>query len=198
LGFFWDHENRNTNLFNHRVIQAIKYKKPSSISINGKLKRYSPETYRCIPFKRNFILIKIIEYMINRLRFFGRNNPKILRETSEHLLLIIRDLCEKNNAKLLIACLEDSQKYYEFFTENGFSWCTTGVDRKEVDANGKAKWTLEPFDNHPNKKANKLFAKVLCEAIEKLIAGEKVIPEIDLGIYGSAGRRPDDFMYPHI
>lgn len=197
LGFFYDHELRNTNSFRNRIYQANRWRNPSCISKRGKLRRFPPKGYNRLPLGEIFEITKLLEFNLNNLRFIGRGNNKIMRTTTEHLLLKIRSLCEKNNSKFLIACLDYSEPYYEFFMKHGFSWCITGVNRSELTDDVRSRWTLYPFDGHPNQEANKRYAKVIGDAIERVLAGKHVSPELELIKDQVKTGKPESFIYPH-
>jgi hypothetical protein len=85
-------------------------------------------------------------------------------------------LVEKHNSKLIIACLDESSKYYGFFCENKFSWCMTGVSRSEQKPEGGYRWTLHPFDGHPTSEANDRYAESVHAAIEEELLGTHAEP----------------------
>ena len=60
----------------------------------------------------------------------------------------------------------------------------------------KRKWTLFPFDIHPNTKANIKYAKVIGCAIDSLIANKRVSPN-SVNLRMSAEKiEPTDYIYP--
>lgn len=179
VGFHPDLGWRNTCTFEWAHLIRSTWKIPSCVSEGGKLHRYSPKGYLCLPFS-NLKIVKLLELNLNRVIYMSRGKEHMIQKTMEHLLLQIRALCEKHNAKLIVACIDDSKMYYDFLNENGFGWCVTGVDTTELKEDGTFRWILYPFDNHPNREANQKYAEVISGAIEKVLAGKHVAPGQEL------------------
>ncbi len=116
-----------------------------------------------------------------------------MRMTSEHLLFMIRALCDKNGAKLMISCIDNSENYYDFFMKNGFSWCITDVTSRDLQ-----KWTMYPFDGHPNAKAHQLYADVIGKNLKRVLEGKHVVPDAgNLGQVITSSEPIDGFIYQH-
>lgn len=196
LGFHNLLEIRNVNLLYRRHL-LTQFKNPSCLVRNGKIKKYAPSGYRKILWADHINLLKILEFNINKVRFVRHENRKMIRSTTEYLLLKIRKVCKENNAKLLVACVDYSEPYYDFFVNNGFLWCITGVNRHARNEDGSPKWTLFPFDNHPTKETNRVYASVIGEALENLLDKKYVTPDPRLVRIHEKETEPELLIYPH-
>ena len=116
----------------------------------------------------------------------------IKKRTNEHILKEIKKECEKNNIELIILCLDNINSLSEFFKKNKFNWNFSGINLSEKNNKGESKWLLMPWDNHPNLKANMIFAEKITEVIEssnrpyspklKVISEEKKSSRIYLSV----------------
>jgi hypothetical protein len=195
IGFHPDLGWRNTCSINWVERLQNTWKIPSCVSRVNKLIRYKPKGY--LSFGSNLRIIKVVEKVINKLRFYGRGSPKTIHNTMEHLLLQIQKTCQKNSTKLLIACIDESSEYYNFLDKNNFDWCITGVNTTETNEKGVFKWISFPFDNHPNELAHKKYAKSIEEAIRTLLKDGDVKPKVESysipNYHGDRGQ----YVYPH-
>jgi hypothetical protein len=195
LGFHQELEQRNTNPYKYRMYWLRNFKSPSCVSVRRTLRIRKPEGYARfpLPFSNRIRSVGLLEYLYNRLRFRGRGNPVLMRKTNEHLLFQIRALCERNGAALLIACIDNSESYYGFFDQHGFSWCITGVSSRDLD-----KWTMYPYDGHPNAVAHERNADVISSALENVLSKKHAVPEaaylLDMK---TDTERTGGFIYPH-
>jgi len=197
LGFHRDLGKRNTNSYEWVNIIQQTWKIPSCLSKNHKLHRYSPQSYKSLPFSAQSKLVKILEVNWNRLVYGRRGKEEVIRNTMEHLLLQMKATCEKHGAKFIVACIDDSSPYYDFFIKHGFQWCVSGVNTEEVTQEGEYKWILYPFDNHPNQAANIKYADTVGNAIEDVLTGKHCSPDPELlqGSFETENR--GSFIYPH-
>jgi hypothetical protein len=195
VGFHPDLGWRNTCSFEWAERLQNTWRIPSCVSDSLKLKRYKPKGF--ISFRRNIRIIKIVERLINKFRFNNRDKPEVIRQTMEHLLFKMRYICEKNKTKFVVACIDDSAEYYDFLEKNQFNWCISGVNTKEVDANGIYKWILFPFDNHPNEAANHKYAESIELAIKKILKGSRAKPKEGEYIIPSLQSDRGEYVYPH-
>ena len=197
IGFHEDLGWRNTCSFEWAERLQNIWKIPSAVSRNYSLKTYSPKAYFTFGFGERIRLLTVFERVINKLKFRGRGNPVVIRQTMEHLLLKIRNACEKNGSKLLIACLDDCESYYEFFEDNDFDWCVTGVNTRELNDSGEYRWILFPFDNHPNESANVKYCESIKLALIEILQGGRSQPEVKLKKLHKKLGDPGKFVYPH-
>lgn len=196
LGFHPDLGWRNTNSFERTHLLQNIWCIPSCVSRGGRLYRYPPRGYVSLPWNKSRIM-KMLELGLNRLVFGKRGDKKVIRSTMEHLLLKIRALCDKHAAKLLVACLDDSSEFYEFFINNGFCWCVTGVNVSELTPEGRFRWILYPLDNHPTPAANRQYAKAIKEAIENLLQDKYYSPDPELLKTCFKSEDKGQYIYPH-
>ena|GEM_PF-5937500 len=194
VGFHPDLGWRNTNSFEWVRLIRHTWRIPSCVSKGGRLHRHSPEGYVSLPFSK-LRVVKMLELNLNRLIYRGRGKKIVIRNTMEHLLLQIRALCEQHGAKLIVACIDDSSDYYDFLIKNGFCWCVTGVDTKELAEDRKFRWILYPFDNHPNQEANQKYAEAIGNSIEDLLVGRYSAPEALQRNFKTEERGA--YIYPH-
>ncbi|MFH2204210.1 MAG: hypothetical protein ABIJ96_13915 [Elusimicrobiota bacterium] len=196
IGFHPDLGWRNTSSFAwaHRINDT--WRIPSCVSRKGKLHRYPPRGYVGLPYS-GFRVAKSLELYMNRLLFWRRGQKAVIQKTMEHLLLQMRALCERHGAKLIVACLDESRMYYDFLNKNGFSWCVTGVDTNELTKDGRFRWILYPFDNHPNQDAHRRYAEVIGEAAGDVLAGRRcsIRPELLRG-GGFETKDAGAYIYP--
>ncbi len=196
VGFHPDLGWRNTCTFHWAHLIHSTWKIPSCVSKGGKLHRYSPRGYVCLPFS-NLRIVKLLELNLNRAIYMGRGKESVIQNTMKHLLLQIRALCDKHGAKLVVACIDDSKMYYDFLSEGGFNWCVTGVDTKELKEDGTFRWILHPFDNHPNQEANQRYAQVIGNAIESVLTGRHFSPGVQLPERSYEEKDSGAYIYPH-
>ena len=84
----------------------------------------------------------------------------------KNILLNFKSICKKNDIELVIICLENYNSMYEFLSKNNFNWVASELNLSEKDNNGEFIWQKMPWDNHPNEKANKIYAEKLFEFFE--------------------------------
>lgn len=191
LGFHQELEKRCTNSYDRRMYW-MNFKSPSCTSKKGKLKMYSPQGYDRFLFTEQLTSIELLEYSYNRLKFAGRNNSQLMRNTNEHLLLKIKHLCDKNNIRLLILCVDISNEYYSFFDKHAFHWVISGVRSTMHE------WTNAPFDGHPGTKAHQRYADCVISAIDKFQNNRRVMPDMsDLNISQNESNEKTTFIYQH-
>jgi hypothetical protein len=174
FGFHPHLTERNTNSFEW----MLHYHSPSCISANGKLKRYKPTGYKSLYLSQKISIIIIIEVLLNKARFNGRNNPDIKRRTAEHLLLQMRKTCSDNNAMFMVACLDDCTALHNFLIKNKFNWCIAGTSLTKENDDGKFTWTMEPIDNHPNEQAHEVWAGCIHRALNDLLLKGHCSPDV--------------------
>jgi hypothetical protein len=196
VGFHPDLGRRNTNSFNWVHLIQSTWRIPSCVAKNETLHRYPANGYKSLPFS-SLRLVKVIEFYLNRIIYSWRGKDTVIRKTMERLLIEMRSLCEQQGTKFIVACIDDSSAYYEFLGKNGFDWCVTGVDTKELKDDGTYKWILHPFDNHPNQEANRKYADVIAQAIEDVLANKKCTPDPRYLRSSIEKRDHGSFIYPH-
>ena len=88
------------------------------------------------------------------------NKPEI----SYLILKEIHTLCKKNKIELIITNIDDYKrtgKDFEYFSSIGIKTLNLHVE------NNNPKYNLLPYDSHPNKLANKLFAERIYSCLSK-------------------------------
>lgn len=165
---------------------------PSCLSVEGKngkrsLKRFGLEAYKHLPLSDKSPLIKLVERRLNRLLYAGRAKGDARRKTTEHLLLLMENLCKKHGAIFLVQYLVANTGYREFLHQTGMNWAPGPVDLDQCDQAGNYRYRLAPFDGHPNPPANREFAKALAPVLDALIKDGTYRPAP-----GSFGTTPRD------
>ena len=185
-----DLERRNTCSFSWLKNINRAWSVPGIILLMGLKIKIRPRKYIKFPnFKIK--IINLIEFLINFLLYSCGDLKIVKRKTNEFLLKEIKKECENNKIELIILCLDNINNLSEFLNENKFNWNFSGISLGEENDKGENKWLLMPWDNHPNQKANKIFAEKIVEVIDssnrphspklKAIAEEK---------------DPQEFIYP--
>ncbi len=165
------------------------------------LHRFPPRRYKKLPGARLSALVKATEKKLNWARSIGHNSDAIAVATMEHLLAQMRSTCEKHGASFIVASLTAYNPHQIYLQSHGFSWCSVDFDEKETDCDGKFKWSLLPYDKHPNAAANREFSHMIGDAIDKALKNERAMPAAAvlnrLAQLNKAPRKLEDFIYPH-
>jgi hypothetical protein len=197
VGFHEDLGWRNTCSFEWAERLENTWKIPSAVSIRKVLRTYKPMAYFNFGVGKKIRILKLLERVINKIKFMGRGKDLVIRHTMEHILLKMRHICEKNGSKMLVACLDDCGTYYQFLNENKFDWCISEVNTKELTESGMFKWILYPYDNHPNEDANLAYCNSIEIAIKEIIRGKNIRPSnVEYKLKTKIGD-PGKFVYPH-
>lgn len=157
----------------------LQYPYPAAVSTKRKLRRYPPELYKSLAFSQTVKLVAVAEYTLNRLRFRGRGAPRLAEKTVEHVLLMLRRRCEKQGVPFLIAVMGDCRAIYPMLIRGRFNWCIANRDESGYFFENVPKWHLFPFDNHPNRAGHAHMATVIAPALEKLLDGCFVAPDVE-------------------
>ncbi len=180
VGYFEEIEERNTLYSvchnNNLFFTSIKF--PVCIFNNRKLREYSPRAYIRVLGSKFFGPLLFLEYAVNAFRFRKSFSSKFVRGTNEHVLLRMKELCERNGAKMLVACLTNSEKYHSFFMKHRFNWCYSGVNYRK-DQYELEKYTFHPLDKHPNQECNMIFAENIYGALRTLEKEPFVTPDFN-------------------
>lgn len=178
MGFHTDLCRRNTpDFFSARYSMPA----PSCVSLFGKLLRFRTGSYAFFSLRNSVELIKMLERLVNRLRYAVRGGKKVQRKTTEHLLLQMNHTCRKAKAKFLVASLWDTSPFHEFFVKSGLSWCVSGIDLGDAGTDGAPRYTLskEILDSHPGEEANAVYAEVIALALRDLLAKGRTRPPVE-------------------
>lgn len=152
LGIHQDLEKRNTCSIGWADIINNYWKIPRTYKI-GKF-------FNFLPTNKSKIEI------INVLKFFIGNVKFIQRLTMRSLLFEFQKECQKNNTKLYIICYDKYYSIYNFLIKNKFNWNSAHLNLEQKNSKGECIFQLMPWDNHPNKEANIIFAKKTLELIQ--------------------------------
>lgn len=172
LGFISALEARSC--LNYERMRDIYPAKNPYIKIkNNKFKMFKPVGYNKFIFSENSITLKTIERALNKFRLMPEHSRTLFSMHTELMLKKIKRLCLDSSIPLLVACLDGSVKYYEFFHRNNFNWCICGVD---IENNF---YNLMPFDPHPNATANKQYSLIIQDGLARVLAGNSVQPSLE-------------------
>lgn len=159
-----DLERRNTSSLSWLKIINRFWGVPGIICFKGLNLKFKPRKYIKL-FSSNFKIFLLLEFLLNFFIFAIGDNDLIKKETNEYLLNQIKKECEKNNSELIILCLDNLENLSKFLNENNFNWNYSGINLDEENDKGEKKWLLMPWDNHPNEKANSIFAEKILKVI---------------------------------
>jgi hypothetical protein len=110
------------------------------------------------------------------LPIWPTNWHSIVRETSFHILLNMKQLCADNNVPLLVLHLGVADEFGEFLDRNQFNWDCAGISATSPNSQGLYPLNLYPFDPtlHPNGEANRIYAKTLSDMLDDMISKKRV------------------------
>ncbi len=183
LGFSPGLEARSVSDHHYlRILSEEGAMSPSCQSVvrrNGKrtLKRFPLEAYKYLPLSDSSPLIKLAERGLNRFFFKSRGRGDARRMTTEHLLLMMSNLCKKHGAVFHVQYLVANTGYRNFLHTAGFNWAPGPVDLDLCDAAGTYLYRLSPFDGHPNATANREYADTLTPILHQLMESGSYKPE---------------------
>jgi len=175
VGFHDELHDRDSNSLRWRASVGDRRLPRCCYTRNGNLRTYHPVGYERLPFSRSSISVRRAEYYYNSFLTWQTSRGE-RHVTPSVALMKMKSLCASKKVPLLIAVLSDKSKYHEFFYENGFSWCTSGIDLAERRG-GELPWTQFPVDNHPNAEANACFSSAIAVGLEVVLAGERYMPQ---------------------
>lgn len=185
-----DLERRNTCSFSWLKIINQAWAVPGIIFLMGLKIKNKPRKYIKFPnFKIK--IINLIEFLINFFLYSFGDLKIVKKRTNEHILKEIQKECEKNNIELIILCLDNINSLSEFLKENKFNWNFSGINLSEKNNKGESKWLLMPWDNHPNLKANMIFAEKILDVIES--SNRPYSPKLKVI---SEEKNPQEYIYP--
>jgi hypothetical protein len=125
-----------------------------------------PRTYKIGRFFNFFPTKKSNLEIINILKFFIGNIKFIQKITMKGLLEEFRKECQKNNTELYIICFDKYNSIYDFLSKKKFNWNSAHLNLEQKNSRNECVFQLMPWDNHPNKEANIIFAKKAMELIK--------------------------------
>ena len=185
-----DLERRNTCSFSWVKLINRFWGVPSVIKIFGTVLKLKPRKY-FIFSKFNLRIFLFFEFLFNYLIFFIGDLKFIKKNTNEYLLKEFKNECKKNDTELIILCLDNIKNLKDYLNKNQFNWCFSEIDLNEIDRNLENKWLLMPWDNHPNEKANNIFANKIGEVLDSDLRPFR--PKRNLLDKES---KPQDYIYP--
>ncbi len=198
VGFLDFLTNRSTNSFDYvsRERQHMG-KLPACVSRRKKLREFPPTHYRFVPLSWRSATLRLLEIGLNRWRFRGRGHPILKRRTTEHLLLLMRHLCQRHNAQLLIACLEPTLAWEDFFVRQGFSFCVCEHDFYARDPQRGYLNLLQPYDRHPSALAHERIAHSVAQGLAVVLDGRRCLPaSLARGRDAERAEAGDSHIYP--
>ena len=161
LGIHKDLERRNTCSISWTKIINNFWAIPSILSYK-KISLKSKPRHR-FESKKNFVTLKFFYEFLNFIKFGLGSIKFIQKNTMKNILLDFKSTCKKNDIELVIICLENYKSIYKFLSKNNFNWVASELNLNEKDDDGKFVWQKMPWDNHPNEKANRIYAEKLSE-----------------------------------
>lgn len=164
LGIHKDLERRNTCSISWSKVINNFWGIPSILCFN-KMSIKTKPLYR-LESKKNFTTLKFFFEVLNFIKFFFGSMKFIQKHTMKKILLDFKSVCKKNDIELVIICLENYKSIYEFLNKNKFNWVASELNLNEKNVEGEFMWQKMPWDNHPNEKANKIYAEKLSEFFE--------------------------------
>lgn len=141
-----------------RQIDTIKF--PQARLVNDSLKiDYKPLNGDLFPFSRYSVSCFLIHQLINVI-----DESKIhSNEVTRKIFLEMHQLCVHNGIRLIVTCIDDDQNtqaMQSYFKRNGIEHLNFGVNYLDK------KYNLFP-DEHPNEKADQIYATRIVEYLNK-------------------------------
>lgn len=116
---------------------------------------------RSLPFCDKFVIINLLNNSINK----AEDRSIKPREISISLLEEMNALCKENNVKFLVNALMNDNETLETIQELNSIGIKTALGYVEFNGSNSQKYSLLPYDNHPNEMANELFANKIANYI---------------------------------
>lgn len=120
-------------------------------------------------------LIKLAETFYNCFSPLGRNSAVVMHHTMRRVFEEMRRACESHGVKFLVAELHTQHAHAKFLLKEKFNVCSPGLNIWEGYAERQPRWTLFPFDSHPNARAQEIYADAIAKAVEQMFATGSVI-----------------------
>ena len=164
LGIHKDLERRNTCSASWSKIINNYWGIPSTIKLKNFNFKLKPK-YR-IENKTNFFTVKLFFEIFNLINFPLGSLEYLQKQTQKNLLLEFKKICHENKIELIVLCLDNYNEIFDFLLKNNFNWTTSNINLSEINNKGEYIWQKMPWDNHPNSKANEVFANQLAEVLK--------------------------------
>ncbi len=173
-GFIPHHIDRNVapaywrNIVNMLSSKGVKVPYVT-LSSENRLVRHSPQPFAAWFASRYLVTFRILEIFLERTYFFLSENDTEKHTIMQLLLLRMRNLCNANGCRLVVAMLDNSRKIDSFYTR----FCRANqipvinFDISEL----KGVPLTNPRDGHPTEAVNTIWAEQAAPFLLKMING---------------------------